>query len=167
MASTNASSIGGVEASHGCKSGVVVHERLTLTHKNNTGYTRVKVVTDMHNLLVDFACRKGASEASSTRSAESAAHGAARLRGSTDRELVAAWHTNALNRRAIRVSKQVLAASVFGNLTNNLLSTSKSYLLRQFFSQCFWKVTHLIKRGGTFRPNPLLNLLCAEFWLTK
>ena len=167
MASTNTSSIGGVEASHGCKSSVVVHERLALAHENNTGNTGVKVVTDMHNLLVDFACRKGASEASGARSAESAAHGTARLRGSTDRELVAAWHTNALNRRAIRVAKQVFTASIFGNLTNNLLSTSKSYLLRQFFSQCFWKIAHLIKRGGTFRPDPLLNLLCAEFWLTK
>ena len=84
MASTNTSSIGGVKASHGCKSGVVVHERLTLAHKNNTGNARVKVVTDVHNLLIDFTCRKGTSEASSTRCAESAAHGAARLRGSAD-----------------------------------------------------------------------------------
>ena len=167
MASTNTSSIGGVEASHGCKSGVVVHKRLTLTHENNTGNTCVKVVADMHNLLVDFACRKGTSEASSARCAESAAHGAARLRGSADRKLVAIWHANALDRSAIRVSKQVFAASVFGNLTNNLLSASKSYLLRQFFSQCFWKIAHLIKRGGTFRPDPLLNLFCAKFWLAK
>ncbi len=40
------------------------------------------------------------------------------------------WHTDALDRSAIWVAKQVFTASILRDLTNNLFSTSKRYLLR-------------------------------------
>ena len=167
MTSSNTSSIGGVEASHSGESGVIVHKRLTLAHKNNAGNTCVKVITNVHNLFVDFTCRKRTCETRSTCCTESTAHSTSSLRGSADRELVTIWHTDTFNRGTIRITKQVFTTSVLRNLTNNLLSTSKNYSLRQLFSQCFWEVTHLIKRSSTLRPNPFFNLFYTEFWLTK
>ena len=121
----------------------------------------------MHNLFVDFTCRKRTRETRSTCCTESTAHSTSSLRGSADRELVTIWHTDTFNRGTIRITKQVFTTSVLRNLTNNLLSTSKNYLFRQLFSQCFWEVTHLIKRSSTLRPNPFFNLFCTEFWLIK
>ena len=130
MARTNAGPVRGVETSHSRESSVVVHEGLALSHKNNAGNARVKIVADVHNLLVNLARRKRARETSSACCTESTAHGAASLCRSTDRKLIASWHANALDRSAIWVAKQVFTTSILRDLTNNLFSTSKRYLLR-------------------------------------
>ncbi len=123
-------------------------------------HPRVKVVANMHDLLVFHLERE--QSGGSACSAESALHGtAACVEAQTLKACCRLAPQRTPTERAIRVASRYFAASVFRKLTNNLFGTSKESCLERFFSQCFWKIAHLIKKRCCFRPESLLNLCLA------
>ena len=151
-----------VELAQRLERGVVVCERLALTHEDDARHTGIEVVAHMHDLLVDLTRREGAVEAVLSRGTKCATHCASSLRRNADRELAARGHADALHGGAITEAQQVFAASICGNLTGDLLGAERCDTLGQGLAERLGKVGHLVGRARALVPNPILDLLGAE-----
>ena len=63
VAGTNAKTVGGVEHAQGFEDFVVVIEGLALAHHDDAGSTRLEILADMDNLVIDFRCGERTGEA--------------------------------------------------------------------------------------------------------
>ncbi len=167
VASANASSLRGVKAPQRGERGIVVHHRLALPHHYDAGHASVEVIAYVHDLLVDFACRKGTGEAGSASRTERTTHGTPRLRRDAHRKTVLRGHANALHGDAVREAKQILAATILGDLARNLLDATKRDVVGKLGAKRLREVGHLVKRGDILDPYPVLNLLGAELGLAQ
>ena len=116
-----------------------------MAHEDNAGHACVKVVTYVHDLVVDLGSRERASETSCSRRAKGASHGTARLRRDTYGKLVSARHTHALYGGSIRIAKEIFPASVLRDLSCGLLYASKCKTAAQRRTKSLGEVRHVIK----------------------
>lgn len=167
VTSANASSLRGIKPAQRGERGVVVHHRLALSHHHHAGHASVEVIAHMHDLLVYLACSKGTGKAGGTCRTECTTHGTPRLRRDAHRKAVLRRHANALHGHAVRKAKQVLAATVLGDLARDLLDATKRDIVGKLGAKRLREVSHLVKRGDILDPYPVLNLLGAELGLTQ
>lgn len=164
---TDAKTIGGVKHAQGFEDFFVVIEGLALTHHDDAGSTRLEILADVDNLIIDFRCGERTGEATLSGGAENASHAAARLSGDANGELVAGGHADAFSARAILIGKEILAAAISGDLTNEFGGSAKRAVLGELGAKSGGDVGHLIEGGNVLFPNPVLHLLCAEGRLAK
>ena len=163
----NARALGRLEHAKCLEDLVVVVERLALAHHHDTRRTRLEIVAHVHNLVVNLSCLEGALEATLARSAEDASHAASGLRGDADGQAISRGHTNALGLRAIRIAKQILSASVIGDLAGHLVRSAEGATLLEIYAKSCGNVRHLLEVGDVVLPNPVLDLLGAKLGVAK
>ena len=164
---TNACALGRVEHAQCLENLVVVVERLTLAHHHDARRSRLEVFAHVHDLVINLGCLEGALEATLARGAEDASHAAASLRGDADGQAVSRGHANALGLRAICIAKQILSASVIGDLAGHLVRSSKGAALCKICAKSCGNVRHLLEVGDVVLPNPVLDLLGAKLGVAK
>lgn len=166
-ASANAKAVGGVKHAKGFEDFIVVIEGLALAHHDDAGSARLEILADMDDLVINFRCGERAGETTLSGGAENASHAAARLRGDTNSKLVAGRHANAFSARAVLIGKEILAAAISGDLTNEFGGSAKRAVFGKLGAKSGGNVGHLIEGGNVLFPNPVLHLLCAEGGLAK
>ena len=110
-----------VHAVQGFENGIVVKEGFSLAHADYVGHAHVKVLGNIHDLVIHLAAREVTGKARASCRAEAAPHGTASLRGEADRETLAIRRgdSHGLHPCAIGNLEEVLPCAVLGDLARN------------------------------------------------
>ena len=130
-----------------------------MTHEDDAADARAEVVGNDAHLVDDLTGTEVAGVAVAARGAESAAHGAAGLRGHAHAELVLARHADGLDEGAVAHADEVLARAVLGDLLLGDGHRKKGELLGKPLAQVLGKVGHLLVGGDALAVEPLNDLL--------
>ena len=167
MARPDREAVGVVEDSQRGDGLVEVGERLALAHEDDARDPLVEVAGDVEHLVDDLAGGKGAGKPVEAGGAKRAPHGAARLRGDADRQLVARGHSDGFHRSAVCKLKQIFTGTVAGDLFGDFGRDTEDEALDKLITQLLGQVGHLVERGGLLGENPFAELLGAKRGLTE
>ena len=158
VASADVEQVRVVHDAHGLERGVVVQERLALTHEDDARDALAEVLGNDVDLINDLAAAEAARVAVATGGAERAAHGAAGLGGHADRKAVVTRHADGLDGAAVSQAQQVLARAVLGDLLLGDGGEEQRMGLREVGAQVLADVGHLVVRLDALLVHPLGDL---------